>query len=415
MPPTTHARLGASSSKRWMTCPGSVALSEGIPDSTSEFAQEGTAAHELAEMVLDAKIQGVESEPEEYIGETMQVDEDPDGTPVLILVTTDMADAVKVFTDYVMERYRELKKEDPNTKIYLERSFDLAPLNPPEPMWGTADVTIWCPKLKLLVVIDYKHGQGVVVEVTENSQVMMYGLGATVAQGTIPDGVETTIVQPRAFHPDGPVRTYAFGRDRLIGFKGQLFAAAFATQQDNAPLVVGDHCKFCLAKPRCSAQREHAYELATVEFDIVPEAELAAALPAPGLLTPTEVAAIVSRGALVMDWLREIESHALTVMEGGGEIPGFKLVAGRSNRKWIDAEKAEKYLARQGLKKDERTTAKVISPAQAEKKMKALKKDPKRLEKHWEKPDGKPKLAPVDDPRPEIAASADADFFPTEE
>jgi hypothetical protein len=266
-----------------------------------------------------------------------------------------------------------------------------------------------------MVVIDYKHGMGVVVEVEENSQVMMYALGATVSQGTIPEAFETTIIQPRAAHADGAVRTYEFDRERLISFKKELFTAAEATQDPDAPLAVGDWCKFCRAKVNCPAQREHAVALATVEFDILPEDEVANALPAPGILTPSEVANIVAKGKYVMEWIREMESHALTVLQQGGDIPGFKLVAGRSNRKWIDPEAAEKYLARQGLKKGDRTTEKVISPAQAEKKMKASGKDPKRLERLWDKPEGQAKLAPVDDPRPEIAASADADFFPTQD
>lgn len=416
MPPTTHARLGASSSKRWMNCPGSVALSEGIPDPTSEYALEGTCAHELLEKVLDAWIQGEHDiVPAEYVGVAFEVDEDEDGTPVLWVVTEEMATAVNEAAEYAWTRYRELVNQDRETEIYLERTFDLSPLDPPEPMFGTADIVIWAPNLKLMVVIDYKHGQGVVVEVEENSQVMMYALGATVAQGTIPEAFETTIIQPRAHHPDGAIRTYEFARDRLISFKKELFDAALATQDPQAPYAVGDWCKFCRAMPICKAQRSHAVELATIEFDIQPQEDLAEALPDPGLLTPREVSEIVLRAPIVMEWLRAMESHALTILQQGGDIPGFKLVEGRTMRKWVEPERAEAYLARQGLKKGERTTAKLISPAQAEKKMKALGKDPAKLERFWAKPEGQAKLAPVDDPRPEIPTSADADFFPTQD
>ena len=414
MPPTTHARLGASSSKRWMNCPGSVQLSEGMPDNTSIYALEGTAAHELGERVIASQLKLQGGTPFDYVGETIEVEGDDDEI-TLILVTEEMATAVEVLVKHAWDRFEELLELDPDAEIFLERTFDLSPLNPPEPMFGTADITIWCPNLNHLEVIDYKHGQGVVVEVEENSQVMMYGLGATVAQGTVPATIRVTIVQPRVDHPDGPVRSYDFDRERLISFKHELFEAAERTHDPEAPLAVGDWCKFCRSKAVCPAQKDHAVALATVEFDVIPEEDLAEQLPNPGLLTDMEVANIVARAGIVMDWLREVESHALTTMQQGGTIPGYKLVEGRTNRRWINDEVAEKYLQRQGLKKDERNTLKVISPAQAEKKMKARGKNPARLERLWEKPQGQAKLAPVSDKRPELQPSADADFFPITE
>jgi len=396
-----------------MNCPGSIALSEGLPNKSSVYAQEGTAAHEVVEATLAAFDKGRPATAADMIGEFVTVDHDEDGTPVMMAVTEEMATAAQECIDHVIARYEELIADYDEVHMYLERQFDLGPLNPPEPMFGTADITMWVPSIKHIEVIDYKHGQGVVVEVEENSQIMMYGLGATVSQGTIPNTIRVTIVQPRAPHHDGTVRSYDFGRDRLIEFKNELFAAAEATQDPDAPLAVGDWCKFCPAKVGCPAQKTHAVDLATVEFDVQPVETLESLLPVPGTLTPTEVSNIVARAGIMMDWLRDMESHALTLMQEGVNVPGFKLVAGRSNRRWKDADEAEKYLARQGLKKAERTTAKVISPAQAEKKMKAGGKDPKRLERLWEKPEGTPKLAPVEDNRPELPRSVDADFFPT--
>jgi len=174
MPPTTHARLGASSSKRWMNCPGSVQLSEGMPDKTSIFAMEGTAAHELGEMVIASQLKLQGGSPFDHVGTHIPVEGDG-GEVSLILVTEEMATAVDVLVKHVGDRYDALLEEDPDAEIFLERTFDLAPLSPPEPMFGTADITIWCPTLKHLEVIDYKHGQGVIVEVEENSQLMMYG------------------------------------------------------------------------------------------------------------------------------------------------------------------------------------------------------------------------------------------------
>jgi len=392
-PPTLHSRLGASGAKRWMACPGSVRLSEGIEDTGSIFAWEGTAAHELGEMCLTEN-----ASPFDYVGEVFTVDVD-ENTTTDIEVTHEMAEAVEVFVDHVRSR----QAARPNATLQLEQRCSLEKLNPPEPMFGTADVSLHEPDL--LEVIDYKHGRGVVVEVHENPQLMYYALLAAVATGRIPDRIRVTIVQPRAFHPVGPVRSYEFDKERLIGFKHQLFEAAEKTQDPAAPLQVGDHCKFCKAKPTCPAQRDHAVDLLESEFEYE-----AMTPPSPEALTPDELGVILQRSGLVMDWIREVESHALAFMENGGTIPGYKLVAKRSNRKWIDKDAAENYLRRRGLKTEERTKRTLISPAQAEATLKRLGMDTKKLDKHWEKPEGAPKMVPADDPRPEVTPAVEQDF-----
>lgn len=397
MAPTLHARLGASSSHRWMNCPGSIRQSAGHEDVGSPYAWEGTAAHLIAERCLTAG-----TEPQQYVGEFVGVWVAEDQVEA-IEVTEEMAEAVDEFVTYVR---RKVKEAGPWAIVSYERTFDLAVLKPPLPMFGTADVVIWNPVTKHLIVIDYKHGQGVVVEVFENSQPMYYALGATVANGTIPKTVEITIVQPRAYHDEGSIRTYTFDRERLVAFKKELFTAAEATQAPDAPLKVGEWCKFCPAKVHCPAQREHAVELLQSDFTY----EDPTAPPRPDQLTPEQVAVIVSRSGFVMDWLREVEAHALVTLQQGGAVPGFKLVEGRTHRRWTEPAKADAFLARQGLKKTERTTTKVISPAQAEKLLKARGAPAASLEKYWEKPDGKPKMAPLSDPRPAIAATIDEDF-----
>lgn len=402
MPPTLHAVHGASSSKRWMACPGSIAASEGLPDKTSFYAQEGTAAHEVVEMVLAGDF------PDAFalVGETIDVDQD-DPESALILVTEEMTNACQVMIDFVLETFAAAVEEDPDTEMWLERSFNLEKIKAPAPMFGTADVTIWSPNLKHLQVIDYKHGQGVVVEVVENSQVMYYGLGATVEVGTLPEEITVSIVQPRAPHDDGPCRSYTFGRDRLIAFKDELFAAVERTLEEDAPLVAGDHCKFCKALAGCPAQRQLATDTAMVAFDIEPEPQM----PTVGSLSMEDLSMVLTNASHVMNWLREVESHALTLMEDGVEVPGHKLVRGRAgNRGWTDPEAAGKYLAGKGLKVDERYNKKLISPSQAEKKLKAKGSKLNYLETLWTKPEGKVKIAPEHDKRPAIAAGVERAF-----
>lgn len=406
MPPTLHARLGASSSKRWINCPGSIALSEGLEDTGSFYAWEGTAAHELGERCLNN-----DTLPHQYIGEEIEVviKVEEDGTEIttLIMVTEEMAEAVDVFVEYVREC---IEAAGSDAIVHIERQGSLEKLNPPGgvPMFGTADVVIWNPVTKHLMVIDYKHGRGVVVEVEDNSQVRYYALIAAVAEGVVPDTVEVTIVQPRAHHEDGVVRTDAFDREELIAFKHKLFEAAERTLDPDAPLKVGSWCKFCPAHAICPEQKAHALELAQVEFDIQPAEEIS--FPAKETLTVEELAVILQRAPYVMDWLREVESHALSIAEQGGHIPGYKLVRKRTNRRWTDEERAENYMARKGLKKYERNKVKLISPNQAEKALKARGEDPSYLEKYWDKPEGGPKLVPSDDARPEIPSSVEDDF-----
>ena len=399
MPPTEHAVHGASSSDRWMNCAGSINMSEGIEDLGSIYAWEGTAAHELGERCLRHGLL-----PHLFIGEITEVEINEDAS-VEIEVTEEMAEAVDEFVTYVQERIEEA---GPDAVVFLEQRSSLEALNPPAPMFGTADVVIWNPVTKFLLVIDYKHGQGVVVDVVDNSQVRYYALLAAVKQKIVPDMVETVIVQPRGYHGDGSIRSDTLTGQELIAFKQELFAAVEATLKPDAPLKPGDWCKFCPAKPTCPALRQQAMDLVEVEFDIV--ADPASQLPSTEHLTPDQLSGILEHASLVMDWLRGVESYALQVIEHGGEIPGYKLVEGRSNRKWTDPEAAERLLARRGLKKSDRTTSKLVSPNQAEKLLKARGDDPKRLIKYWEKPEGKPKLVPAADSRTEIAASVEAEF-----
>ena len=413
MPPTVHAVHGASSSKRWMNCPGSIALSEGMPDQSSKYAIEGTAAHEVVEETLARCIDGEDVTTIDMLGRIVSVFEmDEDGNEIehLVEVTEEMATAAQVCVDHALQRVMDLREEHGHVEIWLERTFDLAPINAPVPMFGTADITLWVPSVSHLETIDYKHGQGVVVEATENSQLMVYVLGATVSVGKVPATCRATIVQPRADHHLGPIRDFVFHRERLIEFKNELFAAAEATLEEDAPLAVGDWCKFCKAKAVCPAQLEHAQGVALVEFDIQPEEELADLLPNPALLSAVEVSRIVDRASIMMDWLRDVESYALTQLEQGNDIPGYKMVAKKTNRRWRDNDAVLRMLARRGLKIDERTTRKVIGIPAAEKALKARGIDPSKLEKFWEKPEGQPKLARTDDPRPELPASVDADF-----
>jgi len=401
-----HATLGASSSKRWMNCPGSVQLSAQFPDTTSSYAIEGTLAHGLGEHVLATRLLGAEGEDSVFalVGQEISID------GVTGVVTEGMAAAVNEFVNTVEDYYRAYAADHTHTSLYLEERFDLSPLGPPAPMFGTADVVIWAEDH--LHVIDYKHGQGVVVEATENSQLMYYALGAAVAAGRIPQTIAVTIVQPRAQHSDGPVRTYVFDRTRLVEFKKELFEAARLTQTSDPALNPGSWCRFCKATAVCPAQMKQAESVAMTVFadDRKPTQP-----PAPSVLCDEDIAKVLARGSEVMQWIRDVEAYALARMENGYEIPGYKLVRGRSNRVWIDEEKASRYLGRNGVKAEDRYTKKLVSPNAAEKLLKAKGGDTQALEKYWEKPEGAAKIAPVADSRPALPPAAQRIFGLPEE
>ena len=380
---TAHARLGASKSERWMNCPGSVALTADIPETTSKYAEEGTVAHELAALMLRGQVPGPGTDE-------------------------DMLNAVDTYVDYVRGQ-----SSDAQT-LFIETQFNLAPLSPPEPMFGTADAVVWDESSKTLEVIDYKHGQGVYVEVQDNPQFLMYALGAVVELKKRPDVIRTTVVQPR-HHADPKIRSAEYTWEELVAFKKNLFERAKATQTDGALLAVGSWCKFCPAQATCPAQHAHATQVAQCDFQVLEGREDPNELPIVERLSDEQLKFVLENADIVRDWFTAVEAHVLTRLADGGSFNGYKIVAGKTNRKWKDEAHITQYLARKGLKKSERTTTKLISPAQAEKvfKAKGLGKLPERF---TEQPVGAPRLAPESDKRPAITVGAQDVFLPhTEE
>jgi hypothetical protein len=304
----SHATLGASTASRWMACPGSVKLGEGQPESSSIFAQEGTAAHALAELSLRKGV-----DPHTFIGMTIEGVE----------VDDDMADNVGVYVDYCDNiRLRE--------DYWIEQRFNLGALNPPAPMFGTADFVAYDPAVKQLQVVDLKYGQGVVVEVEGNKQLRYYALGAVLAHPELAiEQVVITVVQPRALHPDGFIRSEVVTYEELVGFAGDLLDAARRTQDPDAPLATGPHCRFCPAIAICPAKHSEAQSIAQTEFSAMPE--------------------------------------AVRRLERGEEVKGFKLVAKRATRRFSDPDDAVEYLKASGYDGDEILETKIKSPAQIEK------------------------------------------------
>lgn len=378
-----------------MNCPGSNQLSEGMENRGSVFASEGTAAHEVCERALRDSLPCVS-----YMGDTVSVD------GLVITVTLEMCEAAQIYVDHIRDRMDEMGYAGP-VDMFIEHQFDLSVLNPPGPMYGTSDCTLWSEGNRHLDVNDFKYGAGVTVDAEGNSQLMMYALGAVVELGKVPNTIRVTIVQPRGHHPDGTIRSFEFTYEELVAFKKELLSAAALTFEPDAELNAGSWCRFCPAHAVCPAKRDLANDMAVQVFDAVTPDDAGAHLPSPEILTDEEVAHILRYSGTVMDWLRSVEGHVQRKLERGEDVEGYKLVTGRSNRRWVDAKRAEVYLRGRGLKKDERHTLKLVSPAQAEKLLKGGNKLPEHL---YEKPDGKLKMVSVQDSRPAIERGAATSF-----
>jgi len=394
---TEHTALGGSSAHRWMKCPGSVRMQKDIPDETSPHAAEGTAAHALAEYCLLKNV-----DAESCMGHTLTgvASTGFDPTYPTFEVTQEMADAVQVYLDAVRGLLADRVAD-----VYVEAKVNLAPLDPPAPMFGITDVAVWCRDERALDLVDYKHGRGVVVEVEGNVQALYYALGTCVELRIKPNTIRMWIVQPRAAHPDGPVRQWTITWAELVEFKTALFEAAEATTQADAPLTAGDHCRWCRAKAICPAQHQNAVVVAQHEFPTMTEE----ALPTPDRLTEEEILEVLDKASMVEDWLASIREHVKARLEAGEEVDGWKLVAKRAMRRWADPEQAEKFLRRK-VKVAGTYKKTLVSPAQAEKALRAIGEEiPDGL---VNKVSSGHNLAPESNPRPAIvpAEAAQAEF-----
>ena len=353
-----HAKLSPSAAHRWIECPGSIRMSEGIPNTSSSFADEGTAAHTLAEKCLARG-----DDPFIYEGMSVCLDNgkiDYPGASRIPLkyveVTDDMIDAVRVYLNAVAPI-----TSNPAVEWEIEAKLDLRHI--PGMEFGTGDFCAYTPAMKLLEVVDYKHGRGTVVEVDDNPQLLAYAVGvARRYHNRGLDKISLTIVQPRAPHPSGPVRTKVYDAVHLLDFEAELTEAAEAALAPDAPLKPGDWCKFCPAAHKCEALRGRALEQAADAF--APESV--------DDHTPEQIASDLAAADLIKNWIKRVEEHAFREAVAGRPPPGWKLVEKRAQRKWADPDGAQALLSNCGFLEEQILVHELISPAQADK---LLKKD----------------------------------------
>jgi hypothetical protein len=405
-----HSKIGASSSKRWLSCPGSIALSQGIPNRGSQYAMEGTAAHELAEMCLNEYF-----DAQYYVATNHVITVHQDGTDYLFPVTQEMADAVQVYLDFV-------RKDEPFDTL-VEVKFHLKELH--EGLFGTADCVQWFADEAKLRVIDYKHGQGTPVEAEGNPQGMYYALGALTALRFPARVVEIVIVQPRCPHGAGPIRSWTIGVDELLDWQADLLdgvkrvehasrlhdPASFeklpniAAQWSDGYLASGDHCKFCPAAAvpgRCSAIADKQQALARVEFAPMVDYD------------PAKLAQALLDIPMVEQRIKAIREFAYAEAEAGRCPPGWKLVEKRAISKLRDDADHDEMAALLGVPKDELFKERELKNYGDLKSMAPGKNDKERtaaLAPFVSKVSSGHTLAPAEDKRAAVKSSAQLDFI----
>jgi hypothetical protein len=344
-----------------------------LPEVSSVYADEGTLAHKLCELLLRREFKRIKKQDYQTQLRFIQADE---------LYEDSMLDYCNDYVMLVLEKLTEARTADPRARIYLEQKFDLSKYVPDS--WGTADVSIIA--LKKLYLIDLKYGKGVPVSSERNKQLMLYALGAYLEFAYVCDidMISLTIVQPRI---DNTSTWEISVSDLLKWADTELKEKAAAAYAGTGEFVAGPHCQFCKIRATCRANYEEQMKVAAYEF-----AE-------PVMLSADEIADVLGRIKSFENWISAVGEYALDqALNHGVTWPGFKVVQGISRRKYGNEEKILETLLGQGYKKDDIGSFKLLPITQMEKQI-TKNKFADLLGPYVIKPPGKPALVPESDKR----------------
>lgn len=358
--PTQHALLSASSSSRWIKCPSSARLAEQFENKTSEYAAQGTDAHSLCEYKLQ-KLLG--NEPE---------------YPELQYYDEEMEECSESYTTYVMKDVAKAKASTSDPVVIVEQRLDFSKYVPEG--FGTGDCLIIADGT--LSVIDLKYGAGILVEAHENPQMMCYALGALELFDGIYDihEVKMSIFQPRR----ESISTYTLSKVELLNWAEEVLTpAAELAFAGNGEYHAGSWCRFCPAKNVCKARAEQNLELAKHEFK------------PPNLLTDEDIEEVLSKVDDLVAWSADVKDYAMQQALSGKQWNNWKLVYGRSTRKYADEEKVAEVVIQAGFEPYEQKLLGVTAMS----KLLGKKKFDEILEGLIDKPRGKLTLVPNDDKR----------------
>ncbi len=365
-----HAYLSASASHRWLACPPSAKLCAQVEDTGSPYAMQGTCAHELAQYLL-----------EKALGRQCR-----DPTEDLSYYDQEMQEAAESYCAFVMNQVEAAKKLCKDPLVCVEQTLDFSKWV--EHGFGTGDAVIVADGL--LHIIDLKYGVGVLVEADHNSQMMCYGLAALDTFGDLYDieRVRLSVFQPRRDNVD----TWETTKDELLRWADEVLAPTARLAYDGeGEFAAGEHCQFCKVKATCRKRSEYAMELAKYEF------------ADPPTLDETEIAAILPQIDTLVSWAEDVKAWALQQALSGVRYPGFKLVEGRSIRKYTDEAAVADIVKKAGFDPYEQRLLGIT----AMQKQLGKKRFDELLSGLVIKPAGKPVLAPASDKRAEYKSAAD--------
>lgn len=365
-----HAYLSASASDRWLHCPPSAKLCAQEEDRGSPYAQQGTDAHELCQYLV-----------EKALGRQCR-----DPTEDLTYYDAEMQEAAEGYRDFVMEQVEAAKQFCKDPLVCVEQTLDFSKWV--EHGFGTGDCVIVADDL--LHIIDFKYGLGVLVNATDNSQLKCYALGALDTFGDLYDikRIKLSIYQPRRDNVD----TFELTKADLLKWADEILApTAKLAYEGKGEFNAGNHCQFCKVKATCRKRAEYSMELAKYDFAAAPT------------LDADEIAEILPKADALVSWTEDIKAYALQQALFGVKYPGYKLVEGRSNRKYTDETAVAETVSRAGYEPYEK---KLLGITAMQKQL-GKKKFDELLGGLVVKPEGKPVLVPETDKRPELSSAAD--------
>lgn len=382
-----HALLSASKAERWLNCTPSARLEEKwvkkYGKQTSTYADEGTLAHEMAEIQL-REFAGLIPSDQAWL--------DLEGLRSNPLYSEEMDEFIGVYIDYVKNRASDFSEESglPISQVlHIESLSDFSDVVPEGT--GIADAILF--NGTALEVVDLKYGKGVKVEAKDNPQLKLYAWGVLQTLGLAYDITEvyTTIVQPRLEH----IATYSSTPFELEVWAHEVVAPkAQEAWKGKGELTPGDHCKFCQIKPKCAALANMSYEIAKQEFK-------------PGepksTISDDRLAELSEKFHWIEEWIAAARAYMLQEALAGEHWPGMKLVESRTQRRWTNEKAVRLKLREEGYSDDEFLTTKLKGLGDIE-KLVGRNEFPSLLGKWVEKPKGEPTLVPESDKREAIPA-----------
>lgn len=389
----SHALLSASGAIRWMSCPPSARLAEKVPPTPSSiYAEEGELAHELAEIKIRSWYEGWKKadETREEKKITSRLARLMPGNPGAF---AEMSSEVDKYANYVIELYSEASEGDPVACMFTEVKSDFSRWVPDG--FGTTDQVILSGDR--IDIVDLKYGKGIQVDAQENFQMMLYALGIAETYNITGREIQVKlhIVQPRINNWS----TWSISLGELLDWaEGTLKPVALKAFRGEGEKKAGSWCKFCAVKAVCRENAEMNMSLAAYDFRD------------PDIMSTKELVEVFEKIPGLRDWAEAVGDHLLKEALAGKEVAGYKVVEGRSMRRWTDEKGAAARLKQKKFKVSEFMVTKLGGIGHIE-GLVGKKDFPVLLGDFVEKPPGKPALVPETDKRPPLnISSAQKDF-----